>query len=75
MKAFRIRGTFLMGRIRQPFSQEVAASSQEEAVQRVYSELGSKHRTRRRDIMIQEVSEVPQDQVEDSAVAFRVQEG
>lgn len=64
-----------MGRNRQPFSQEVAAVSQEEAVQWVLSELGSKHRTKRRDITIQEVSEVPRDQVEDSVVAYRVQEG
>ena len=74
VKAFRIRGAFRMGRNRQPFTREVAAESQEEAVQRVLSELGSKHRAKRRDIAIQEVSEVPRAEIEDSVVAYQLEE-
>ena len=61
-----------MGRNRQAFTQEVAAETQEEAVARVLSELGSKHRTKRRDITVLEVEEVPKEEVEDSAVLYRL---
>ncbi|MFQ5919758.1 MAG: 50S ribosomal protein L18Ae [Thermoplasmata archaeon] len=72
MKAFRIRGAFRMGRNRQSFSQEVAAETQEEAVHRVYSELGSKHRAKRRDIAILDVAEVPRGEVESAVVLYQL---
>ncbi len=74
VKAFRIRGAFRMGRNRQAFTHEVAAESQEEAVERVLSELGSKHRAKRRDIAIEGVVEVPREEVESSAVLYRLGE-
>lgn len=63
-----------MGRNRQAFTHEVAAESQEEAVERVFSELGSKHRAKRRDIAIEGVVEVPREEVESSAVLYRLGE-
>lgn len=68
MKAFRVRGTFRMGPQAQPFTKEVAAPTQEEAVERVLSLLGSKHRTKRRDIRIDEVKEIGAEEVSDPAV-------
>ena len=73
MKAFRIRGAFRMGRARQSFTQEVAAETQEEAVERVLSELGSRHRAKRRDIAVEEVVEVPREEVENSVVLYRLE--
>ncbi|MEE9267819.1 MAG: 50S ribosomal protein L18Ae [Thermoplasmata archaeon] len=75
MKAFRIRGAFRMGRTRQSFTQEVAAETQEEAVQRVLSELGSRHRAKRRDIALEEIVEVPREEVESSVVLYRLEGG
>ncbi|MEE9174506.1 MAG: 50S ribosomal protein L18Ae [Thermoplasmata archaeon] len=75
MKAFRIRGAFRMGRTRQSFTQEVAAETQEEAVQQVLSELGSRHRAKRRDIAVEEVVEVPREEVENSVVLYRLDGG
>ncbi|MCJ2554686.1 MAG: 50S ribosomal protein L18a [Candidatus Thermoplasmatota archaeon] len=75
MKAFRIRGAFRMGRTRQSFTQEVAAETQEEAVQQVLSELGSRHRAKRRDIAVEEVVEVPREEVENSVVLYRLEGG
>lgn len=75
VKAFRIRGALRMGRTRQSFTQEVAAETQEEAVQRVLSELGSRHRAKRRDIAVEEVVEVPRETVENSVVIYRLQGG
>lgn len=72
MKAFRIRGTFLMGRRRQPFAKEVAGASPEEAVERLLSDLGSRHRAKRRDISIEDVVELTSEDVEDPVVAYRL---
>lgn len=72
MKAFRVRGTFLMGRNRHPFTKEVTAENQEVAVERVLSDLGSRHRTKRRDIAVKEVAELSADEVTDTVVADQV---
>jgi large subunit ribosomal protein LX len=64
-----------MGRTRQSFTQEVAAETQEEAVQRVLSELGSRHRAKRRDIALEEIVEVPREEVESSVVLYRLEGG
>lgn len=75
VKAFRVRGAFRMGRTRQSFTQEVAAETQEEALQRVLSELGSRHRAKRRDIAVEEIVEVPREEVESSVVLYRLEGG
>lgn len=64
-----------MGRTRQPFTLEVAAETREEAVERILSDLGSKHRAKRRDITIAEAVEVPPEEVEDPVVTYQLGEG
>ena len=44
MKAFKVTGTFLMGRKMQPFSIEVASKDEAGAKESTYTILGSKHR-------------------------------
>ncbi len=75
MKPYRISGTFLMGDAWSPFKKEVAAKDQVDAVKRLYSDLGSKHRVKRRNIRITSVEEVPEDQVQDSIVGFKIKGG
>jgi large subunit ribosomal protein LX len=75
MKAFRIKGELLMGRTYQPFTKEVAAESEEEAVEKVLSLLGSKHRTKRRDIKIQRVEELRPEEVIDPVVSYMLKVG
>ncbi len=66
MKVYRVTGTFEMGHLRhQPFSKEVAADSEDQAREVLLSDLGSKHGTPRRRIVIEGVSEVPPDEVSD----------
>lgn len=75
MKPYRISGTFLMGDAWSPFKKEVAAEDQVDAVKRLYSDLGSKHRVKRRNIRITSVEELPEDQVQDSIVGFLIKGG
>lgn len=77
MKAFRIKGKFFMGRsvMRnnwQRFSKEVAGLNEEKAKERLYSELGSKHRIKRRNIKIEEIAEITEDEITNSKVKYAV---
>ncbi len=66
VKVFEVRGTFRMGdESRQPFRKQVAATREEEALEKVYSELGSEHRVSRTEIRIEEIKEIDPEDVED----------
>jgi len=72
MQAFLVRGTFRMARDWTKFAKEVAADSPDAAVERVVSDLGSKHRVRRDLVKIRDVTPIPLEQVQDPVVRFRV---
>ena len=72
MKAFKVSGTFKLGRVMQHFNKEVASDSPETAKETVISTFGSKHRLKRRQIAIESISILPPDQIEDPEVAYRV---
>ncbi|MFQ5815761.1 MAG: 50S ribosomal protein L18Ae [Candidatus Hydrothermarchaeaceae archaeon] len=61
VKVFAVKGTFQMGDRMQPFTKECRALNEKSAVEFVYSELGSKHRTPRNKIKILEVKEIKPD--------------
>jgi large subunit ribosomal protein LX len=75
MKAFRIKGEFLMGRTLQPFTKEVAAKDEADAVEKVLSILGSKHRAKRRDVRIEKVEELRPEEVIDPVVSYLLRMG
>lgn len=58
MGRYRIKGRFQMGEVMQPFEKEVEGISEKRAVETVYSDLGSKHKTPRNKIVIEKVEEV-----------------
>jgi large subunit ribosomal protein LX len=72
VKIFRVRGRMLLSHDRYPewrnFTIYVRALKPEHALERVYSELGSRHKLRRRHIKIEEVNEVPLEEVEDLTI-------
>ena len=72
MKPFRVSGRLPMGRKTQRFSKEIAARDSDHAVELVLSDLGSKHRLRRRRIEVTEVVELPPDQVTDPVTRHRM---
>lgn len=72
MEAFLVRGTFRAARRWTKFAKEIAAANADDAVERVMSDLGSKHRLRRASIKISGVTPIPPDQVRDPVVRYRV---
>ncbi|MCD6513130.1 MAG: 50S ribosomal protein L18a [Thermoplasmata archaeon] len=73
MKAYRIEGKFLMGKKWQPFVKEVIGNSEDEAMERIFSILGSRHRVKRRMIEIASIKELSKDEIEDAVVKYMVE--
>ena len=55
VKKFKITGEIRKGQTRIPFSVEFNALKEEEALQRLYSEMGSRHRARRFEVKIAKI--------------------
>lgn len=64
MKVFRVIGEIRKPNLETSFRKEVIAIKSEHAVEKVYAELGSKHRVKRFQIKITRVEEVPPDKME-----------
>lgn len=66
MKVFRITGKIRKPNLKTSFKKEVAAVKREHAVEKVYAEMGSRHRVKRFHIEILKVEEIPSEEIEDS---------
>ncbi|MBN1785578.1 MAG: 50S ribosomal protein L18a [Candidatus Methanofastidiosa archaeon] len=55
VQTFTIKGRFLMGSSYQIFEREIKADRQEHALEKLYVDLGSKHGTKRKHIIIEDV--------------------
>lgn len=75
MKPYRISGTFLMGGSWSPFMMEVAGKDEDDAVERLLSDLGSKHRVKRRNIKVSSIEELKVEEVQDKLVGHLIQRG
>lgn len=64
MKVFRVTGEILKPNLKTAFKKEIVAEKPEHAVEKVYAEIGSKHRVKRCHIRISSTEEVPPDQIE-----------
>ena len=58
MKAFRAHGSYRAGKRDQQFSVDVVATDEDEAMERVLSTFGSRHRVRRRFILVDGITEI-----------------
>jgi len=65
LKVFKVTGEILKPNLKTSFRKEILAEKSEHAVEKVYAELGSKHRVKRHHIKITSVEEVPPEQIED----------
>lgn len=68
MQIYRIRGWFKQGLFKQKFTRYLLALSKDHALEKVYSEVGSRHRLTRNQIHIEEVTEVGPEEVTDQRV-------
>jgi len=64
VKVFRVIGEIRKPNLKTPFRKEVVAVKPEHAVEKIYAELGSKHRVKRFHIKIVKVEEVPPQEIE-----------
>jgi len=64
VKVFKVTGEIRKPNLETSFKKEVVAVKPEHAVEKVYAELGSKHRVKRFHIKILRVEEVPPDKIE-----------
>lgn len=65
-KIFRVTGEIKKPNLKTSFRKEVVAVKSEHAVEKVYAELGSRHRVKRFQIRIAKVEEVPPEEIENS---------
>ena len=54
-KSYRVEGTFRMDGVWRPYKKVIAAPNEDQARERVYTLLGSKHRLKRREIRVGKV--------------------
>jgi len=64
VKVFRVMGEIRKPNLKTSFRKEVVAIKPEHAVEKVFTELGSKHRVKRFHIKITGVEEVPLQEIE-----------
>jgi len=64
LKVFRVTGEILKPNLKTAFSKEMVAEKPEHAKEKVYAELGSKHRVKRFHINITGVEEVSPENIE-----------
>lgn len=74
-KGFRITGTFLMGDSWVPYKIEVVAGDEKAARERTLSLIGSRHRTKRQQIRIDQVIGVDATSAERPAVRQQLAKG
>ncbi|MBC7130772.1 50S ribosomal protein L18a [Candidatus Bathyarchaeota archaeon] len=68
LKIFRITGEVLKPNFETTFEKEVVALKPEHAIEKIYSELGSRHRVKRFHIKIIKVEEIKPEEVEDPII-------
>ena len=76
MRAYRVKGEFMMGKRWQPFSKEFVAQDERQCVELASSIIGSKHRVKRKFIKIAGIEQVKNlDELKDPVVRARMSEG
>jgi len=66
MKAFKVTGEIHKPNLATPFVRELLADKSEHAVEKVYAEIGSRHRVKRCHIKITNVQQVSPEEIENS---------
>ena len=74
MKGFRAKGSFKDTRQRQDFTVEVAAENEDAARERILSNLGSRHKLKRWEITIDELTELAPADITDRLVEYEIGE-
>jgi large subunit ribosomal protein LX len=73
MKAYRVKGEFLMRDLFSPFNREIEAMDKDDAREKMLSLIGSEHRCKRNKVKIESITEIPLDEVEDQLIRARIE--
>jgi len=65
MKVFRVTGEINKPNLATTFAKEILAEKSEHAIEKVYTELGSRHRVKRCHITIESSIEIPAEEIKD----------
>ena len=68
VKIFRVSGKITKPNFRTEFEKEVRALKPEHAIEKIYMELGSRHRVKRTHIKILKVEEIKPEEAEDPII-------
>ena len=68
VKVFRITGRIVKPNLKTTFRKEIRASSPENAKEKIYTDVGSKHRAKRFQIRILEVEEIPAEEIQNPLI-------
>jgi len=63
LKVFRVTGEISKPNLKTPFAKEVVVAKPEHAIEKVYAEIGSKHRVKRHHIKMLKVEEISLDEI------------
>lgn len=64
-KIYRIKGKFVLGEEVQKFTKEIKAFKEEDIYEKIYSIFGSKHSLNRKQVKIDDITEISADEVVD----------
>ena len=68
VKVFRITGEIAKPNLKTTFRKEIRAISPENAREKIYTDMGSKHRAKRFQIRILEVEEIPPEEIQNPLI-------
>jgi large subunit ribosomal protein LX len=68
VKVFRVTGEIVKPNLKTTFKKEIRALSPENAKEKVYTDIGSRHRAKRFQIRIQKVEEVSSEEIENPLI-------
>ena len=68
VKVFRVTGEIVKPNLQTKFRKEIRALKPEDAIEKVYKDLGSRHRAKRFQIKISEVKEIGPEEIENPLI-------
>ena len=68
VKIFRIKGEITEPKMRIAFNKEIVAIKPEDAAEKIYMEIGSRHKIKRSHIQIDEIKEIKPEEIENATV-------
>jgi len=68
VRIFRIKGEITEPKMRTAFTKEILALKPEDAVEKIYMEMGGRHKVKRHHIRISEIKEIKPEEVENATI-------